>query len=103
MNRAPRKAPGPEEQDHSRQNKPIFGSEQAAPELSPAALSSLDVAAFAAEHGWDVELTSAGRTCCGKNGSVLFAPGHGASVAAYREMLERLGAVDRYMTRWRRP
>jgi hypothetical protein len=60
---------------------------------------------FAQSKGWSVELTPRGRTICRKAGSVVFGPGHGSSVAAYRDLIDRLGYVDGFMSacRSRRP
>jgi hypothetical protein len=46
---------------------------------------------------WAVDLTLSGRTRCTKAGSVVFGPGHGASIAAYRELIDQLEHADAYL------
>jgi hypothetical protein len=59
---------------------------------------------FAQAKGWAVELTPRGRTVCRKAGSVVFGPGHGASIDVYKDLIDRLGHVDRFMAQCgRRP
>jgi hypothetical protein len=75
-----------------------------APPLSESARAWERVRGLAEASGWAVELTPRGRTKLTKLGSVLFGPGHGATIAVYDEMLERMEHVDRFMARCgRRP
>jgi hypothetical protein len=70
--------------------------------ISEAAQAWFAIRRFAESHGWQVDLTPRGRTRCTKNGSVVFGPGHGADVSAYRDLIWRLGHVDGFMSEWRR-
>ena len=72
------------------------------PQVSEAATAWETVRDFAQTKGWTVDLTPRGRTCRRKAGSVVFGPGHGASVHAYRDLISRLGYVDAFMARWGR-
>jgi hypothetical protein len=76
----------------------------ALPPLSESARAWERVRDFAVSTGWTVELTPAGRTRCTKAGSIILGPGHGASIAVYQDLIERLGYVDGFMSRCgRRP
>jgi hypothetical protein len=74
----------------------------AAPPLSESARAWERVRDFAVAKGWTVELTPTGRTKCTKAGSIIFGPGHGASIAVYHELIDRLGYVDGFMSRCER-
>jgi hypothetical protein len=61
--------------------------------------------AFAAEKGWQADLTPSGRVRLKKDASVVFGPGPDASNAAIADCVHRLGYVDGFMKacRSRRP
>jgi hypothetical protein len=69
-------------------------------QVSAAASAWERVRDFAVAKGWILELMPRGRTRCTKAGSVEYGPGHGACIAAYRDLIDRLGYS--YMTACRR-
>jgi hypothetical protein len=69
---------------------------------SEAAQAWLAVRRLAESHGWQVDLTPRGRTCCRKAGAVVYGPGHGPDLNAYRDLIWRLGHADGSMSVWQR-
>jgi hypothetical protein len=62
-----------------------------------------DLATFARSKGWTAEPTPRGRLRLTKSGSVVFVPGPNASRAAIAEAVSRIGWIDGFMARRRRP